>query len=109
METLEQELPGGRDVEAAEDVHRRRFAGSGRAHDGSDIAALDIEVDALQRLESSRTAAVGLGDPAKDDQGIAHSSAAASLPVLTSIPGFTPYPSTTVRRPSEAHVVHLTG
>src|SRR3546814_4461088 len=90
METLEQELPGGRDVEAAEDVHRRRFAGSGRAHDGSEIAALDIEVDALQRLESSRTAAVGLGDPAKGDQGIAHSSAAASLLVITSMPGFRP-------------------
>src|SRR3546814_14525974 len=68
----------------------RRFAGSGRAHDGSEIAALDIEVDALQRLESSRTAAVGLGDPAKGDQGIAHSSAAASLLVITSMPGFRP-------------------
>ena len=42
--------PGCRLVEATENVHEGGFAGSGRPHDGNEIAALDLERDALQHV-----------------------------------------------------------
>ena len=51
---------GGRDVEAAEDVHQRRLARSRRAHDRDVVALGDDEVDAAQRLHLDRAGGVGL-------------------------------------------------
>ena len=95
MMASEQEAAGGRHVEAAEDVHRRRFARSRRAHHGHEVARSDIEIDALQRLERGLAAAEAFGDADQPDQGIgrrsghhrAHLPFCASLPVATCMPG----------------------
>ena len=53
-------LPGRRLVEAPENVHQRRFAGAGRPHDRDEIAALDLERDALQHVHRHLAQAVVL-------------------------------------------------
>jgi len=42
--------PGGR-IEAAYEVHERRFARTGWAHDGDILVVFDPKVDAAQRLD----------------------------------------------------------
>ena len=56
-------------VEAAEQVHRRRFAGTARSHHRDELAGGDGEVDAAQRLEGDVAMPVGAGDAAQFDQG----------------------------------------
>ncbi len=68
VEALKQEFAGGRHVEAAEDVHHRRFAGSRRTHHGHEVTRLDVEVDAAQGLETSRAGAKRLGHAPQLDQ-----------------------------------------
>ena len=46
--------PGGRRVEAAEEVHERRLAGAGGPDDGHVLVAVDVEVDALEGLPPRR-------------------------------------------------------
>ena len=45
---VEPVLALGRGVEAADQVHQRRLAGAGGAHDGDVLVVLDAEVDAAQ-------------------------------------------------------------
>jgi len=45
---VDQELAAGRLIEAPDDVHQRRFAGSGRSHDGDVLALLHREVHILK-------------------------------------------------------------
>ena len=52
----------GRHVEAADDVHQRRLARAGRAHDRDVVAALDRQVDAGEGVHDRARPAVGLGD-----------------------------------------------
>src|ERR1019366_2391076 len=59
---------GRRDIETAEDIHQRGFSRSARAHDGDKLAALDREVDALERLKGSVADAVGFGQAMQLDQ-----------------------------------------
>ena len=62
----ERVYPRIRCVEAAEHVHQRRLARAGRAHDRHELAGVDVEVDALQRLDLDLLAdAVRLRDPTK--------------------------------------------
>ena len=49
-------------VEAADDVHQRRLAAAGRAHDRDEVAPLDAQVDAAQRVDGDVARAVGLRD-----------------------------------------------
>ena len=42
-------LTAGRVVDAAEQVHQGRLAGAGAADQGQRLAALDLEIDAVQR------------------------------------------------------------
>jgi hypothetical protein len=42
--------PGRRPIEAAEDVHERRFAGARRADDRHEFAALDVERETAERV-----------------------------------------------------------
>ena len=44
--------PGGRVVEAGDELDERRLAGAGGADEGDDLAGGDVEVDAAQRLEA---------------------------------------------------------
>ncbi len=50
VDAVEEVAPAGRPVEAAEDRHQRRLARSRGAHDGDELAALDRQADAPQRL-----------------------------------------------------------
>ena len=40
---------GGRRVETADEIHQRRFAGTGRPHDRDEFAVFDLQVHALER------------------------------------------------------------
>ena len=51
-----------RPIEAAEDRHERRFAGARRAHDGDELAALDRQADAAQRLHVDVADVIGPRD-----------------------------------------------
>src|SRR5687768_18278925 len=45
LDAVDLDAAGARLVEAGEDVHERRLAGSGRAHDSREVAARDRERD----------------------------------------------------------------
>src|SRR5205823_3059408 len=57
---VEQVLAGGRDVQAAEDVHQRGLARPGRAHDGDVLPAPDPQRDPTQRAHARLALAVDL-------------------------------------------------
>ena len=63
------DLALGRAVEAGEDVHERRLAGARRAHDGGELAALDVERDAAQRSHRGVALAVDADDVVRRDDG----------------------------------------
>ena len=50
IDAFHEVMTAGRLVEAAENVHQRRFARAGRAHDGDELAGLDGEADAAERF-----------------------------------------------------------
>ena len=57
-------------VEAGEDVHQRRLAGAGRAHDRRVRAALEVDVDPRQRAHERVSLAVVPLDAACLDDGV---------------------------------------
>ena len=59
---------GARRIEAADDVHRRRLARAGRTHDGDELAARDVEIDAGQRIDPGLALAVALPDLVEGDE-----------------------------------------
>ena len=75
VEALEQEFARSGHVEAAEDVHHRRLAGSRWTHDRNEVAGGDVEIHATQRLETRGTGAEGPGHAAQLDHGIAPAGA----------------------------------
>ena len=62
---LEQVGPGGRHVEAADEVHQRRLARPRRPHDGDVLVAADVQRDAAQRVHRLAAQVVGLDDVAE--------------------------------------------
>src|SRR5579864_1363855 len=64
---VEHVAPGGRHVQASDDVHERRLAGPAGAHDGDELAPLDVEVDPAQGVDLELSHAVGLGDLLEPD------------------------------------------
>ena len=50
IDAIENVRARGRPIEAAEDVHERRFSGPGGAHDGDELSLVDIEIDAGERV-----------------------------------------------------------
>ena len=58
----EDQLARARNVETADDVHQRRLARPGWADDGDELAVLDAQVDAPERLDLERARPVGLAD-----------------------------------------------
>src|SRR5206468_13120856 len=101
LDAAEQIGARARDIEAAEDVHGRRFARARCAHDCHEIACLDVEVDPLERLERGGSVAKTFGDAAQRDQRLGHRylPAPVSCPVMTLRPGRTPGPLTSVTVP----------
>ena len=59
--------PARRLVEAAEDVHQRRLARARRAHDRDELALVDGQRDAAQRVHLDVAQLVDLGDPVELD------------------------------------------
>src|SRR5262249_42862340 len=51
VHSVEKIAPGGRPVEAANDVHERALAGSRRAHDGDELGGSDREGDAVESAD----------------------------------------------------------
>ena len=66
VEPGEPRAAAGRDDRGREHPDRRRLAGAVRADEAEHLAALDLEVDALHRLDPAR---VGLLEPAHLDRG----------------------------------------
>ena len=52
-------------------MHQRRFAGAGGADDGDELALLDGDVDAAQRLHRVLAGVVDLGDLVELDESFA--------------------------------------
>jgi hypothetical protein len=55
------DVPARRRVERGEDVHESRLAGAGWAHDGDELAGLDVERDATECIDSRVAGAVAAG------------------------------------------------
>ena len=72
-------LAGGRRRESADDVEQRGFARAGRPHDGQELAALDVQIDAAQRRHVDFAHAVDLAQIARLDDGGRYSYARASM------------------------------
>jgi hypothetical protein len=66
-DALEKIVAGSRRIEAADHVHRRRFAGAGRSHDGGEFAAAEGEVHTGQSMHGRVARAVDLGHAAQLD------------------------------------------
>jgi len=54
-----------RHIDAADDVHKGRFAGSGRTQDGDEFAFFDAEIDILQDMKGLVAHLVAFIDSAK--------------------------------------------
>ena len=108
MVAVEEEFAGGRYVETAENVHRRRLARARRPHHRNEIAGVDVEIDTLQGLKRGLPRSEGLGDSTQRyERLVAH--CAARWPVITSMPGFRSFDVTAVLRPSLAPVTTSMG
>src|SRR5690606_42033722 len=59
----DEELPRRRPVQAADEVHQGGLSRARRAHDRDELALLDGEVDAAQRLHFHLADGVGLRQP----------------------------------------------
>ena len=53
---------GGRGIQPGHDVHERRLARPGRAHDRGELAATDADAHAVERAHLASAGAVGLGE-----------------------------------------------
>ena len=71
VDALEQVVAAGRAIEAAEDVHQRRLARTGGAHDGDELAAVNGEAHAAQRVHLGVAQPIDLGHIAHDDDRLA--------------------------------------
>ncbi len=66
---LDLDLAAGGAVETADEVEQGGLAGTGGTHEGNEVAALDLQVDAVQDLHLLRAALIGLDDVAQGDEG----------------------------------------
>ncbi|GEM_PF-5404282 len=65
---VEQILSAARAVETAQNVHQRRLAGAGCAHDRNEFASLNIERNAVQHLNGKIAVVIGLADIGEPDE-----------------------------------------
>ena len=63
---VDADLAGSGPVEAADQVEQRRFAGARRTDDRDHLAALDVEVDGIERHDLAFAVEM-LGDPGERD------------------------------------------
>ena len=57
---LEEDVAAGGPVERAEELEERRLPGAARAFESDELARLDAQVDALERVDHERAANEGL-------------------------------------------------
>src|SRR5262249_28713989 len=79
VDALEQVGPAGGPVETAEQIHERRLAGAGGAHDGHELAPRDAQAHAAERAHLDVAHPVGLGDVLHLDHGVGHARDSRSL------------------------------
>src|SRR5690606_28570246 len=97
-------------VETADDVHQRRLAGTGRAHDGDELAVVDPERHAAQGHHFGRRAlGVDLADVRQLDDRMSRHQPAASSPMITRSPSARPSPCTSAWRLSVTPTRTVTG
>ncbi len=87
VHAVDQVAPGGGYVQAAEDVHECALATARAAHDRDEVAALDAQRDAAQRMHADRADAVGLADRAHVDHGGARAPAAGARTLRLQLAG----------------------
>ena len=63
--SLEDDAAAGGPVERAEELKERRLPGAARAFESDELAGLDAQVDALERVDHERAANEGLADAAE--------------------------------------------
>ena len=80
--------PAGRGVQAAEDVHHRRLARAGVAHDRDHLALVDAQRDAVERPHLDGAGAVDLRDVHELEHR--HRCPAATIATLSSESGTSP-------------------
>lgn len=68
VHALEQVFTGGGSIQTAQRIHGRGLARAAGAHDGDEIALLNIKVKTLERLERQTSFAIDLDDVAQPDQ-----------------------------------------
>lgn len=68
----ERRAAAGRRVEAAEQVEQRRLAAARRSQQDDELAAVDVEIDAAQRVHVDLADAVRLRQPARDQDPLAN-------------------------------------
>ena len=76
---VEHDLAAGGPVEPAEQLEQRALAGAGRAHQGHELAAADLERDASQGLDLAVAEPVALGQVAGFEDRAVGSTAARPL------------------------------
>src|SRR5690606_8141498 len=115
VDALEQVRPARGRVEAPENVHAGALAGAARAHDRNELAGIDAQIDAAQRVHRGGAASVDLRNAAQLDQrhggrrrGRAHRLTAIAS-VITGVPGWSGPERTSVMTPSVAPIVIATG
>jgi hypothetical protein len=67
LDPVDLDAAGARLVEAGEDVHERRLARAGRAHDRGQMAAGDRERDTSEGVDCGLAGAVAAAEVAGDD------------------------------------------
>ena len=72
IDAFEQVDAAGRAIEASNDVHQSRFAGTGGAHNRHELAALDSNADAAQRAHLDIAEVVSLREIANFYDDIRH-------------------------------------
>src|SRR5215469_2983605 len=72
------DLPGGRLIEAADEIEECRLAGPGRSHQRDEVGARDIERESVQDLDLLLAALVDLGDVMHLDHRLGHGVAPGS-------------------------------
>src|SRR5262249_4494624 len=80
IEPVEEVLAARRPIEAAENRHQRRLARSRRADDRDQLAALDGERDAAQRVDVDAADVIGAHGAADVDDRVSHVRTAGGAP-----------------------------
>ena len=89
---VEEVLPARRPIQAPDDVHEGRLAGSRRARDADELAAVDVERRAAQGAHFDVADLVGLRQVANGDDGISSCSFASAYPRLSAAAAAPPPP-----------------